>query len=462
MASNDDLEFSFFDLPETFGVLTECGGNASLLVSENEHNDLVGYNPVSAATSDVFPSPLIENSNTDQETLTRTSSSFDQETAIVAHNQSFHQDDDYSKYLTTAENFNDMPSSVFSNGQRENVDSGNYVLTSSNQMMTTGLQSTDVQHGPPEQSYQQPLLSQTIPHFSNQPYVSTLVRSNIQEVGQANGPTNLNLIHHGLQDHHFHPSLYQKEQYNHTDSLLEQIMRIHETEHQMQLPKFTNMSSTPTSVGTLLNNQCLSPFASTPTILTHPETGNYSPFTHRSYQPDSFAYAFQKSSSLNPTRRPRGRPRRIQSVMPPSLTITTPQNMSLVPAIQTLSTPPSTPYRAQEKGKQHVTAMPSLNPTLYNQYQNSYTNSMIQQGGGLSQRDCYDQFENEGSSSKRKRIMLPFQEKSLAESSSASLWQDGNRRSSAANNNEERLENTVYDPFYAGVGLPLDPHLRFF
>lgn len=34
------------------------------------------------------------------------------------------------------------------------------------------------------------------------------VRSNIQEVGQANGPTNLNLIHHGLQDHHFHPSLY--------------------------------------------------------------------------------------------------------------------------------------------------------------------------------------------------------------------------------------------------------------
>jgi len=41
---------------------------------------------------------------------------------------------------------------------------------------------------------------------------------------------------------------YQKEQYNHTDSLLEQIMRIHETEHQMQLPKFTNMSSTPTSV----------------------------------------------------------------------------------------------------------------------------------------------------------------------------------------------------------------------
>jgi len=34
------------------------------------------------------------------------------------------------------------------------------------------------------------------------------------------------------------------------------------------------------------------------------------------------------------------RPRRIQSVMPPSLTITTPQNMSLVPASQNLSTPP--------------------------------------------------------------------------------------------------------------------------
>jgi len=35
--------------------------------------------------------------------------------------------------------------------------------------------------------------------------------------------------------------------------------------------------------------------------------------------------------------------------------------------------------------------------------------------------------------------MLPFQEKSIAESSSVSLWQDGNRRSSAANNHEERF-----------------------
>ncbi|CAL9215873.1 unnamed protein product [Arabidopsis halleri] len=430
MASSDDLEFSFLDLPETFGALTECGGNASLLVSENEQNDFVGYIPVSAATSNVYPSPLIENSNTDQETLTRTSS-FDQETAIVAHNQSFHQEDDYSKYFNTAENFNDISSSVFSNGQRENVYSGNCVLTSSNQMMTTG------QHGPLEQSYQQPLLSQTIPDFSNEPYVSTLVRSNIQEMERANGPTNLNLIQHGLQDHHhFHPSLYQEEQYNHTDLLLEQLVRIHETEHQMQLPKFSNMS-TPTSV-----------------------SGNYSPFTHRSYQPDSFAYAFQKSSSLNPTRRPRGRPRRFQSVMPSSLTITTPNNMSLVPATQTQLTPPR--HYAQEKGKQHVTAMPSLNPTLYNQYQNSYPNSMIQQSGGLRQRSCYDQFENEGSSSKIRRVMLPFQENSIADSSSVSLWQDGNRRSSAANHHEERLKNTVYDPFYAGVGLPIDPHLRFF
>lgn len=80
-----------------------------MLVSENEQNDFVGYIPVSAATSNVYPAPLIENSNTDQEieTLTRTSS-FDQETAIVAHNQSFHQENDYSKYFNTAENFNDI------------------------------------------------------------------------------------------------------------------------------------------------------------------------------------------------------------------------------------------------------------------------------------------------------------------------------------------------------------------
>lgn len=169
--------------------------------------------------------------------------------------------------------------------------------------------------------------------------------------------------------------------------------------------------------GTLLNNQCLIPFASTPNTIPNPEyrtpmisnnltlnkyinsvfnyfclvsyihslsiksltnlgfsnvfsSGNYSPFTQRSYEPDSFAYAFQKSSSLNPTRRPRGRwhhcltlyifcltfpydllkrlysivkfirPRRFQSVMPSSLSITTPNNMSLVPATQTLLTPP--------------------------------------------------------------------------------------------------------------------------
>lgn len=37
-------------------------------------------------------------------------------------------------------------------------------------MMTSG------QHGPLEQSYQQPLLSQTIPDLSNEPYVSTMVQ----------------------------------------------------------------------------------------------------------------------------------------------------------------------------------------------------------------------------------------------------------------------------------------------
>lgn len=39
--------------------------------------------------------------------------------------------------------------------------------------MTTGLQSIDLQHG---QSYQQPLLSQTIPDFSKETYVSTMVQ----------------------------------------------------------------------------------------------------------------------------------------------------------------------------------------------------------------------------------------------------------------------------------------------
>lgn len=40
--------------------------------------------------------------------------------------------------------------------------------------MTTEFQSTDVQHAFVNQSYQQPSLPQTIPNFSNEPYVSTL------------------------------------------------------------------------------------------------------------------------------------------------------------------------------------------------------------------------------------------------------------------------------------------------
>lgn len=36
-------------------------------------------------------------------------------------------------------------------------------------------------------------------------------------------------------------------------------------------------------------------------------------------------------------------------------------------------------YGAQDKGKEHITAIPSMNPTLYNQYQNSYTNIMTPQ-----------------------------------------------------------------------------------
>ncbi|XP_019094916.1 PREDICTED: uncharacterized protein LOC104756559 [Camelina sativa] len=450
MAPNEDLEFSFLNLPENFGALTDCVGNSSLLVSENQHNNLVGLVPFSAATNNVFSSPLVENSNNDQGTFTRTPS-IEQETAIVPQNQSFHQEEDYSKYLTTTvENFHDMSSCVLSSGQRESV--------------YNGLQSINLQ-GPLEQSYQQPLLSQTIPCFSNVPYASTMVRSNMQEVEKANEPTNFNLIQHGLQDHHFQPSLYhQEEQFDHNESLLEQIIHIHETDYKMQLPKFSNMSSTPTSVGTLLNNnQCLIPDASTSNTIMNPGSGNYSPFTQTSYQPDSVAYAFQKPSPVNPPRRPRGRPRRYPSVTSSSLTNTAPKNMALVPTTQTLLAPPR-PYCPQDKGKQHVTgtSMPALNPTLYNQYQNSHTNSLIQQSGGFRQRSCYDQFENEGSSSKRRRITFPFQETSVAASSVISSWQNGNMSTNGANLHEERLTNTVYDPRYAGAGLAIDPHLRFF
>lgn len=56
---------------------------------------------------------------------------------------------------------------VFSNGQRENVCS---------KMMTIGLQSTDSQHGFLEQSYQQPLVTQTIPQLAIEPYVFSMVQ----------------------------------------------------------------------------------------------------------------------------------------------------------------------------------------------------------------------------------------------------------------------------------------------
>lgn len=42
-------------------------------------------------------------------------------------------------------------------------------------MMTTGLQSIDSQHGLLKQSHQQPQLCQTIPDFSEEPYVSEMV-----------------------------------------------------------------------------------------------------------------------------------------------------------------------------------------------------------------------------------------------------------------------------------------------
>ncbi|EOA36649.1 hypothetical protein CARUB_v10011921mg [Capsella rubella] len=470
MASGDDLGLSFLDLPDNFGALTDGVGN--------EHNDFGGLVPFSATTSDVFTSSLMENLNIDQGTLTTTPSfdqetaivqqnqSFHQETAIVQQNQSFHQEDDYSQYFNTGASFNDMSSSVFSVGQGENVYYGNCVPTSSNTMMTNELQQQSIHlqsNGHLEQSYQQAFMSQTIPDFSTEPYLSTMVMSNIQEVENiANEPTNLNLIQHGLQDRQFHPPSYQENQLDHNGLLLEQLVRIHEKDYQMQLPKFSNMSSTPTSVGTLRNNQCLVPFASTP---TNQASGNYSPFTQTSYQHDSLAYAFQKPTPA-PPRRPRGRPRRYPNAVPSSVRNTTPNNMSLVPTTQTLLTPPCRPYFPQDKGKQHVTAgtssMPSMNPTLYSQYQNSHTETLFQQSGGLRQPSFYGQFENEGSSSKRRRIMLPFQETSVAASSDITPWQDGNTTSNGASHHQERLTNTVYDPRYVGAGLPIDPHLRFF
>ncbi|XP_024008046.1 uncharacterized protein LOC18992732 [Eutrema salsugineum] len=421
MASSDGLEFPFdtnsflfLESPETFSALTECQENSSLLIPEKEHNEIVEFVPVSAAKNDIHPSSLEENSRIDhQETLSRTSS----------FNQSFHHEDDHSNYLIAARNLPNMPSCTLPNGPRESVYSGNFFLASTNKVMTTGLQSVGLQHKPVSQSYQQPLLSPTNPDFSREPYVSTMMGTNVQEMERSNGLTNLNPIY-GLQDQCIHSPMFQEEQYDY-DLLLEQLKHIHEND-QMQQPESSNMP--------------------TPTYMS----GNYSPFAHTSYQSDPFAINFQNSSSLQTTCRTRGRPRKNQIPMP------------LVPTTQTPLTSPRH-YSTREKGKQAITAMPSLNPTLYNQYQRSYTNTMVQQSGVLRQRSCYDQLENECSSSKIRRIMLPFQENSVADSSRVSFWQDGNMRSSAANHHEERsIKNTMYDPLYAGVGLPIDPHLRFF
>lgn len=67
-----------------------------------------------------------------------------------------------------------QPPCTFQCGQRESGYSENCLLTSTNKVMTTEFQSTDVQHAFVNQSYQQPSLPQTIPNFSNEPYVSTL------------------------------------------------------------------------------------------------------------------------------------------------------------------------------------------------------------------------------------------------------------------------------------------------
>ncbi|KAG2303579.1 hypothetical protein Bca52824_032230 [Brassica carinata] len=390
MASNDDLEFPFdanpllfLDSLETFNAVTECQENPSSLASQNEHSEIVPFVPVSAATNDVYPPSLIENPDTDQEALTR-NSGFDQE--IVTQNQSFHPQDDYSRSINALELSPNVPSYTLGNGQRESVYSENCLLTSTNKaMMSTGLQSVGL-HGYVNQSYQKPLMSQTNYNLFNDPYVSPMMGSNVQQVERTNGLPNFNPIY-SLRDHRLPP-----------------------------LPE------------------------------------NYPPFAQTPYQSDPFAFNSQNSSSVKTTRRARGRPRKNQIPVP------------LVPTAQTLLTSPRH-YDTQDKGKQPITARPPLNPTLYDQCQHSYTNTMIQQSGVMRQRSIYDQLENECSSFKTRRIMVPYQEKSIAHSSTASFWQDGNLRSSSAagSNHEERpIENTMYDPLYAGVGLPIDPHLRLF
>ncbi|KAF8109905.1 hypothetical protein N665_0089s0025 [Sinapis alba] len=454
MTSSDDLQFPldtnfslFPDPPETFNALTdqECPENPSLLTSENGNNEIAGYVSVSATTNDVYPSTLIENPRTDhQETLT-TNSSFGPE--MVPQHQSFHHQDHYSRSFNAVENFPSMPPCTFRSGQRESVYNENCLLTSTNKVMTTEFQSTGLQHGFVNQSYQQPSLSQTIPNFSKEPYVSPLMMgSNVQRTN--NGPTNHNP---NFQDHRIHPSLFQQERYD-DDLLLEKLKRIHEND-QMHRPEPSNMNMPPYA-GARLSNQHQIPYASSNNTIPNPENQSYSPFAQTSYQSDPYAFNFQNSSSLQTTtRRPRGRPRK---------------NLIPTPLVPTTQTPLTTlrHYGTQDKGKQHITAMPSMNPTLYNQYQNSYTNIMTQKSGVSRQRSCNDQLENESSSSKTRRIIGTFQGKSIADSSTLSFWQNENMRSSAgsaASQHDERsIQNAVYDPLYAAFGIPLDPHLRFF
>ncbi|KAH0868649.1 hypothetical protein HID58_075671 [Brassica napus] len=522
--------FLFLDPPENFNALTACPENPSLLASEGVHNEIVESISVSAATNDIYHSTLIENPPTDQETLT-TNSSFcpemvpqhqsfhhqddysrsfnavenfpgmvqppctfrngqretndvhpstlienphtDQETLtrnssfvpeMILQHQSFHYQDHYSRSFNAVEKFPGMPPCTFQSGQRESGYSENCLLTSTNKVMTTEFQSTDVQHGFVNQSYQQPSLSQTIPNFSNEPYVSTLkMGSNAQQVGRTNAPTNHNPM---FQDHRIHPSLFQEERYD-DDLLLAKLKHRHEND-QMHRPEPSNVPKPP-YVGARLSNQHQIPCASSRNIIPNPEnrtpmisythtpktSESYSPFA-QTYQSDPYAFNFQTPSSLKTTytRRPRGRPRK---------------NLISIPSVPTTQTPLTSlrHYGTQDKGKEHITAIPSTNPTLYNQYRNSYTNIMTPQSGVLRQRSCNDQLENESSSAKTRRTMGTFQEKSIADSSTYSFWQNENTRSGAGyaakhHHDKRSIQNAAYDPLYAAYGMPLDPHLRFF
>ncbi|CAF1979758.1 unnamed protein product [Brassica napus] len=468
MTSSDDLQFPldtnfflFLDPPENFNALTACPENPSLLASEGVHNEIVESISVSAATNDIYHSTLIENPPTDQETLT-TNSSFCPE--MVPQHQSFHHQDDYSRSFNAVENFPGMvqPPCTFRNGQRETNDvhpstlienphTDQETLTRNSSFVPEMIlqhqsfhyqdhysrsfnavekfpgMSTDVQHGFVNQSYQQPSLSQTIPNFSNEPYVSTLkMGSNAQQVGRTNAPTNHNPM---FQDHRIHPSLFQEERYD-DDLLLAKLKHRHEND-QMHRPEPSNVPKPP------YVSESYSPFAQT-------------------YQSDPYAFNFQTPSSLKTTytRRPRGRPRK---------------NLISIPSVPTTQTPLTSlrHYGTQDKGKEHITAIPSTNPTLYNQYRNSYTNIMTPQSGVLRQRSCNDQLENESSSAKTRRTMGTFQEKSIADSSTYSFWQNENTRSGAGyaakhHHDKRSIQNAAYDPLYAAYGMPLDPHLRFF